>query len=495
MYKSILGRPLAEKITRGAYIDDFNIGQLISRAQSLYGGEDIRALYLDVPTDKETIAYRRQVTEDLRDPAMYRGLWQYAKEMKKATGYEKECEFCSDDLQRQKYHLDAMWHFAKAVEKLLSVLESHSHTPAMEELTEYIKQYQQSESYRQWWPLAQTLHQVLDEEEVVFTVSRNRLVLAEEQEKNSLEDRFYQAFSIEKKGDAPVNRRRREVMTLLEQQLARKRVAATKSGKHLKQLEKWDMDPVLCRLAKEAALYLSYEKVVEQIQEQGYTFCVPEEGEHLEVQDGFDLGMVLMEREKKVVTNSLKMQEGERFLVVTGASGGGKTTFARMLGQVVYLSQMGLMVPAARAVVPYYSGIFSHFSREESRESGRGKLKEELERLAPEMGLSEKGRFVVLNELFTTAASYDAEIMGDRVLDHFMDRQCDGVYVTHIRNLAKERSGLVSLVAKLAGDHRTRTFEIVRKPADQGEYEDSLITKYGMIYEKMREVIEDDTVL
>ena len=136
MYKSILGRPLAEKITRGAYIDDFNIGQLISRAQSLYGGEDIRALYLDVPTDKETLAYRRQVTEDLRDPAMYRGLWQYAKEMKKATGYEKECEFCSDDLQRQKYHLDAMWHFAKAVEKLLSVLESHSHTPAMEELTE-----------------------------------------------------------------------------------------------------------------------------------------------------------------------------------------------------------------------------------------------------------------------------------------------------------------------------------------------------------------------
>lgn len=241
-----------------------------------------------------------------------------------------------------------MWHFAKAVEKLLSVLESHSHTPAMEELTEYIKQYQQSESYRQWWPLAQTLHQVLDEEEVVFTVSRNRLVLAEEQEKSSLEDRFYQAFSIEKKGDAPVNRRRREVMTLLEQQLARKRVAATKSGKHLKQLEKWNMDPVLCRLAKEAALYLSYEKVAEQMQEQGYTFCVPEEGEHLEVQDGFDLGMVLMEREKKVVTNSLKMQEGERFLVVTGANGGGKTTFARMLGQVVYLSQMGLMVPAAR---------------------------------------------------------------------------------------------------------------------------------------------------
>ena len=166
----------------------------------MYGGEDIRALYLDVPTDKETIAYRRQVTEDLRDPAMYRGLWQYAKEMKKATGYEKECEFCSDDLQRQKYHLDAMWHFAKAVEKLLSVLESHSHTPAMEELTEYIKQYQQSESYRQWWPLAQTLHQVLDEEEVVFTVSRNRLVLAEEQEKILWKTGFIRPFPSKKRG-------------------------------------------------------------------------------------------------------------------------------------------------------------------------------------------------------------------------------------------------------------------------------------------------------
>lgn len=210
MFKSILGRPLAEKITRGAYIDDFNIGRLISRAQSLYGGEDIRALYLDVPTDKETIAYRRQVTRDLRDPAMYQGLWQYAKEMKKATDYEKECEFCSDDLQRQKYHLDAMWHFAKAVEALLSVLESHSHTPAMEELKDYIRQYRQSAEYKQWWPLAQTLHRVLDEEEVVFTVSKTRLVLAEEQEKGSLEDRFYQAFSIEKETSGSVNRRRRE---------------------------------------------------------------------------------------------------------------------------------------------------------------------------------------------------------------------------------------------------------------------------------------------
>lgn len=93
MFKSILGRPLAEKITRGAYIDDFNIGQLISRAQSLYGGEDIRALYLDVPTDKETIAYRRQVTEDLRDSAMYRGLWQYAKERKKPPDTKKNVNF------------------------------------------------------------------------------------------------------------------------------------------------------------------------------------------------------------------------------------------------------------------------------------------------------------------------------------------------------------------------------------------------------------------
>ena len=70
-----------------------------------------------------------------------------------------------------------------------------------------------------------------------------------------------------------------------------------------------------------------------------------------------------------------------------------------------------------------------------------------------------------------------------------MDVNCSGIYVTHIQSLAKERDGVVSMVAELEEDHHTRSFKIERKPAEEGEYEDSLITKYHMTYEQMKAVI------
>ena len=70
-----------------------------------------------------------------------------------------------------------------------------------------------------------------------------------------------------------------------------------------------------------------------------------------------------------------------------------------------------------------------------------------------------------------------------------MDINCSGIYVTHIQSLARERQGVVSMVAELKEDHHTRSYKIARKPAEEGEYEDSLITKYNMTYEQMKAVI------
>ncbi len=139
----------------------------------------------------------------------------------------------------------------------------------------------------------------------------------------------------------------------------------------------------------------------------------------------YDLALACTGRE--VVTNDMFFKEQERFFVLTGPNQGGKTTFARSLGQLVYFSMMGLDVPAVSARVYRFPDILTHFSVEESVETGRGKLKEELTRLAPMMkDLGGRHAFVVINELFTTAANYDACIMGRRVLEHFLDKGCFG---------------------------------------------------------------------
>lgn len=248
------------------------------------------------------------------------------------------------------------------------------------------------------------------------------------------------------------------------------------------------MDKALLQLVTDVQYYLGFYKFVDELEEQGYVFSLPVEGTQMSIRAGYDVAMAA-KGEREVVSNDFSMSGEERFFVITGANGGGKTTYARMVGQILYFFRMGFLVPCEQAEIPCFTDVLSHFSNEETEASGRGKLVEELVRLQPMMKEQNENCFVILNELFTTAATLDAGIMGKKVLSHFMQMDCRGIYVTHIQSLAEERDGVVSMVAELEEDHHTRSFKIVRKPAQEGEYEDSLITKYHMTYEQMKEVM------
>lgn len=225
----------------------------------------------------------------------------------------------------------------------------------------------------------------------------------------------------------------------------------------------------------------------------------------------YDLALLLKQMfyGKPVVCNDAYYDKKERFLVVTGPNQGGKTTFARSLGQIVYFAKMGFVAPCAYARMPYFDGLLTHFSVEESLETGRGKLKEELMRLQPMMH-QEQGRcFVILNELFTTAATYDAYIMGRRVMEHFMGRGCYGVYVTHIQELAHDGgeempeaagvlakeaaspAGMSGRIVSMAAcvdekDAHIRTYRIVRRRPEGVGYAYGLVEKYHLTYPELK---------
>ena len=154
---------------------------------------------------------------------------------------------------------------------------------------------------------------------------------------------------------------------------------------------------------------------------------------------------------------------------------------------MIFFNKLGLDVPAKSATLPYYARILTHFSVEESVETGCGKLKEELIRLQPMMEKEVEQAFVVINELFTTAANYDAYIMGQRVLEHFINQGCYGVYVTHIKELAKDRNQIVSLRAMLdESDYHKRTYKIVRKYEDDGGHAGDIAEKYNLSYDQLK---------
>lgn len=111
---------------------------------------------------------------------------------------------------------------------------------------------------------------------------------------------------------------------------------------------------------------------------------------------------------------------------------------------------------------------------------------DELLRLRPMMGEEQAGAFVVINELFTTAANYDACIMGKKVLEYFIDKSCKGIYVTHLNELSKACPSVVSLRASV-DENLVPTYIIQRNEAEEFAGANRQVEKYRLTYKQIKE--------
>lgn len=477
-----------EEAERKNMFADFNLDVCISKINSLTRGYDLYEYYHMLPEKLETTEYRRMVTNDMQDAGLRDSFSRYALAIEKAKKQEKNSSYSNHDAEKMKWHADALYLFSTAVEELCQDLgRMENLSRALKELLEYLDGYLGTEEYREWKQAAKSIREKFEHSPVGFIVQKNKVVVDMEQDKEPFQERIMRAFRLEPKKEE----RREEFrpLTVFEERMSERLVHSLGLKKEMAFLLKIEMDETLVRLASEVQFYLGFFEFCKYMEEKGYSFSLPTGG-RLKVEGGYDAAMAV-QSDRPVIPNDFEIRDGERFFVITGANGGGKTTFARMIGQILYFSRMGLLVPCRMAVLPNFTDILTHFSDEESEKTGRGKLMEELCRLAPMMDDVQENTFVVLNELFTTAATLDAGVMGKRVLAHFVKSRCYGIYVTHIQSLAEESDGIVSMVAELSDDHHTRSFKISRKPASEGEYEDSLITKYHMTYTQMREVMGD----
>lgn len=490
MFKGILGEEWEEQ-EKSPIFADFNLDVFIAKVNSLSRGVNLQPLFLYVPTQAEVVRYRREITGDFQNPRIYTAFENYSTQMDRVGKYEKKAAMGRNRFQSKKWHADALYLFADALLALHRELtEIQEYSPAMKELADYLAEYIRSESFQTWRQTAEELHTMIDEQAVSFYIQKNKVAIEEEKATEDFFQRMAEAFQLPEEKESSLEAGS-ETLSLFEKVMAERIIKGKKLDKKFRQMEETEIEPKLLTLAYESRFYLGFYRFRSYMEKRGYEFVLPKEASHIQVTEGYDVAMAVQEEDRKVVRNDFYMAEGEKFFVITGANGGGKTTFARMAGQILYFSQMGLMVPCKSAGMPYFAGILSHFSNEESEETGKGKLMEELIRLRPMMEQDSKNYFVILNELFTTAATMDAGIMGRKVLEHFIQNECMGIYVTHIQSLARESESIVSMVAELERDHHTRSFKIVRKPAEEGEYEDSLITEYCMTYGQMKKVIEN----
>lgn len=478
---------------RPSFYVDFNLDQIIDRVCRNWG-ENISSFYYYLPADKECEDYRRAVMADVKIENLNGALMNFVKCMKQHQEIEQKKEFVKRDIQKASWHVSEVLQYGAALKELLKALqEADIRSQGMLDLKASLEQYLASEEFKTMYQQAGEL--VEERNSIRFRISyADNQVVVSEAEVPGTYDSFLKnnLTEPEKPMKSPYveNPDLVSLEMLVIEILQRKKPELFKKTLEFYEKYRGYAKEVYIQLGKELPYYLAFYKFEEKMQKLGFAFTAPmvDETQDMFATGLYDLALACVnsDEDKEVTSNDFVYHEGESFIVLTGPNQGGKTTFARSLGQMMYFTKMGLDVPAKAANVHYFNNILTHFTVEESVETGRGKLQEELVRLKPMMDGDSTNDFVVINELFTTAANYDAIIMGQRVLQHFIGQNSRGIYVTHLKELTEAHESVVSMRAML-DDQGKQNHKIVRKEAEDIACAINQVNKYRLNYQQLKE--------
>ena len=492
---SILTKDREKQMIRVPYalFPDRNIDRIIGLVTAGMG-EEVRKMYDLFPADRDEAAYRRGIFGDFKK-ADLTGIFEVFRSLldEWADCREKKEKF-GKSLQQCIWYIRETHAYVSALDVLRKELPAaNPSSEGLKGLIAFLSDITENEEYRQFVDTVRSLYDELMSFRIKIAYTRDKFVISEGNGTGRYEEDLHSRFDCGKavfrspylNNDLNTAEIEYETAKLL---MKKHKEFADRAQAFYAGAGEYVNEDILI-LKNEVMFYIAYLKFITKMKESGYEFTSGEtDGNRFSAYGLYDLALATAynERGGEVVANDASLSDEESFFVITGPNQGGKTTFARSLGQLVYFYKMGLDVPAKKAVIPFFGRILTHFSVEESNATGRGKLVEELERLKPIMEDKETNAFIVINELFTTAAHLDACKMGEKVLKHLIAAGDRGAYVTHINELSTVDPAVVSLAAEI-DENRNRTYKIVRKEAGEYVGTDALTVKYGLTYGQIKE--------
>ncbi len=480
---------------RPQFFEDLNLDQILELATKDWGESVLQQFYA-FPKDFAEEAYRREIYGDVKTEEVFSALLRFQSSMRAFREFGERRDRAQVEAQKQAWHLREAFAYVTAIEDLKADLEKAApKSKGMQGLLQYLSECVAKKEYADFCAEVKALWAELSGFRVLLTYEKERFTIAEGKGEGAYEKFLTECFPEHEHRFRSPFLGSEECSDLEEEILKLFRKKHKEFFGRLEAFFKKQFTYVqegIMDLLTEMGYYLSFAQFQRKMEARGYAFCTPsvkdEKDKKISAKALYDLALAILcsENDKEIVSNEAYLAPDERFFVLTGPNQGGKTTYARSLGQLIYFAKMGLDVPAQFAEVPYYRNLWTHFSVEESAETGRGKLMDELVRLKPMMEKGQTDCFVVINELFTTAANYDANVMGKRVLEYFIGERCEGIYVTHLGELSKACEGVVSLRA-CVDERQVQTYVIKRSEALETAFANLQARKYGLTYQQLKE--------
>jgi DNA mismatch repair protein MutS len=482
---------------------DLHLDEIVAAVCEGYPDERVKCLFYLPLREVSAVEHRHQVFRDIERDRVRQSVADFVHAMATVRGHLRQAEWVRHRLERQGWFVHAVHTFCHAVTSLrdgLACCELSSR--GLRDFADNLREFIDGEKFR---TLASDTQAVLAElKNIRYTVRIHDLHVRVEkyagqadysQDAVSTFDRFTsevdQDYGVPIKDDAEMNRVDQRVLECVAKLYPE---AFTQLDKFCRRHDHF-VDPMISRFDREIRFYLTYLTFVERYTAAGVSFTYPEVTDApgtLSADNACDLALAIRTagEQNALVDNCFHLSGVERVLVVTGPNQGGKTTFARTIGQCAYLAALGCPVPAKRAAFTLPDAIFTHFDHQETLSTPHGKLQDELIRVRDILAQATATSLIVMNESFSSTTVSDALLIGTDIVKRIINRDSTAVYVTFLGDLARIDPACVSMVGEVAADDPTRrTFTFTRRPADGLAYAAMLADRYGLNYEILRQRI------
>ncbi|WP_024866960.1 MutS-related protein [Butyrivibrio sp. FCS014] len=276
--------------------------------------------------------------------------------------------------------------------------------------------------------------------------------------------------------------------------------------KHLRNvLNKYTMLTVtdITDLMPEFIFYIRWAEYIEKMTEKGAAFCKPLAKDPSESEGSFSMESegvynikLLAEHSGDaigdIVTNRLDFSDEHTLYILTGANMGGKTTITQTIGQLFFIAQAGIYVPATKFEYVPVDDIFTHFPADEDKTMDLGRLGEECKRFKEIYELASEKSLMLLNETFSTTSFEEGYYIARDCSRAILRKGIRTIYNTHMHKLAMEidsindkeyKAKAASLVVK--AEEGRRLYEVEVAPPKGLSYARDIAEKYGVTFEML----------
>ncbi|KPL77265.1 DNA mismatch repair protein MutS [Ornatilinea apprima] len=486
------------------YFPDLNLDQVIDAIVFGRREYNLRPFFYSPLKDVETVRYRQEVARDLENNSVFESIKTFAEKMimmRRYLGLVEKLEF---HYHREGWFLEAALVYCEAVSDLA---EDLSRAPIKSRgfiaFREYLNNYVHSPYYHTLRTETEQRKAALSTIRYTLIIKDRKIIVRRYQSEINYSREVERTFEKFKQGavkDYRSKLRKASGMNHVEGQIldyvARLHPEPFADLDQYCKMHQNFLDETIRVFDQEVQFYVAYLEFIQKIKLAGLKFCYPEVSavsKEISEVDGFDIALAnkLTGENAAVICNDIFLTGKERIIIVSGPNQGGKTTFARMFGQIHYLGSLGLPVPGRHARLFLFDNLFTHFEKEENIQNLRGKLQDDLVRMHKILKQATPASIVIMNEVFTSTTLKDAVYLSNKVMEKIIQLDLLCVCVTFLDELASLNGKTVSMVSTIVPKNPAlRTFKVIRRRADGLAYALNIAEKYHLTHDLLKERIK-----